>query len=119
MGSVTLSEEKVEFEDKATTTLCNVYQHWTGRHVIFVAAFKLQFGSGQAHDIIQKSFLQEIPKDEAKRIAKYETKTDVHDFTERSGRAVKIELHVTISEPSVYPSHCVISRIKLFMGQLR
>ena len=56
--------------------------YWTGRHVIFVAAFKLQFGSGQAHDIIQKSFLQEIPKDEAKRIAKYETKTDRFDLTE-------------------------------------
>ena len=92
----------------------------TSRHDRFVSESKLQFGSGLAHiTATKKPLLHEILQDEAKRIAKYETKTDVHDFTERSGRAVKIELHVTISEPSVYPSHCVISRIKLFMGQLR
>ena len=90
-----------------------------------MAVFKLQFGSGRAHTTTQKSFLQKIPKDESKRIAKDEIKTDVHDFTERSGRAVKvfslmifilvlcftfcilyvfrykIERNITISEPSV------------------
>ena len=65
-------------------------QTLASRHVRFVAVFKLQFGSGRAHTTTQKSFLQKIPKDESKRIAKEEIKTDDHDFTERSGRAVKV-----------------------------
>ena len=65
--------------------------YWTGRHVIFVAAFKLQFGSGWAHNTIWKSFLQ----DEAKKIAKDETETDVFNLAERSGRADKVSSSVT------------------------
>ena len=61
------------------------------RHVRFAAVSKLQFGSGWAHDTIQKSFLQ----DEAKKIAKDEIETDVYDLAERSGRADKVSSSVT------------------------
>ena len=73
----------------ATTTLCNVYQHQIGSHDRIVAATTLQSGLATAatHTITMKSFLQEIPKDEAK--------TDVHELTERSGRAVKVSSQVT------------------------
>ena len=57
---VTLSTEKVEFENEATTTQCNVYQHQIGSHDRFVAATTLQSGLATAatHTTTQKSFLQ-------------------------------------------------------------
>ena len=71
-----------------------------------MAAPTLQSGLATAvtHNTTQKSFLQKIPQDEAKRIAKDEIetdifakdeiKTDVNDLTERSGRAVKVSSQV-------------------------
>ena len=100
-GSVTLSDEKVELlSDDATTTQCACLSTPASRHDRFAAEYKLQFGSGRAHDTIQKSF----PKDEAKRIAQDEIKTHVFakdeiedgfDLTERSGRADKVSSSVT------------------------
>ena len=90
----------------ATTTQCNVYQHQIRSHDRIVAATTLQSGLATAatHTTTQKSFLQKIPQDEAKRIAKDEIetdifakdeiKTDVYDLTERSGRAVKVSSQV-------------------------
>ena len=74
-----------------------------------MAATTLQSGLATAathtHTTTKKSFLQKIPQDEAKRIAKDEIetdifakdeiKTDVNDLTERSGRAVKVFSQVT------------------------
>ena len=58
--SFTLSDEKVElFSDDATTTQCACLPTPASRHDRFAAEYKLQFGSGRAHDITQKSFLQE------------------------------------------------------------
>ena len=105
LRNVTLSTEKVEFENEATTTQCNVYQHQIGSHDRIVAATTLQSGlATAATHTTQKSFLQKIPQDEAKRIAKDEIetdifakdeiKTDVYDLTERSGRAVKVSSQV-------------------------
>ena len=66
----------------------------SGSHDRIVAATTLQSGLATAETHIdtttQKSFLQKIPKDESKRIAKEEIKTDDHNFTERRGRAVKV-----------------------------
>ena len=96
--------------------MCNVYKHQPPCQIRGAVVSKLQFGSGRAHDTIQKSFLQ----DEAKKIAKDEIETDVYDLAERSGRADKVYsrvtfyfkmlvqfifrlnllIHVTISEPS-------------------
>ena len=84
-----------------------VYQHQIGSHDRIVAATTLQSGLAMAatHTTTQKSFLQKISQDEAKRIvkdeiesdifAKDEIKTDVYDLTERSGRAVKVFSQVT------------------------
>ena len=93
----------------ATTTHCSVFTN-TSRHDRFAAATTLQSGLATAETHIdtttKKSFLQKIPQDEAKRIAKDEIetdifakdeiKTDVYDLTERSGRAVKVSSQVTI-----------------------
>ena len=70
-----------------------VYQHWPPCQICGAAVSKLQSGLATAaahNNTTKKSFLQKIPKDESKRIAKEEIKTDDHDFTERSGRAVKV-----------------------------
>ena len=90
----------------ATTTHCSLFTN-TSRHDRFAAATTLQSGlATAATHTTQKSFLQKIPQDEAKRIAKDEIetdifakdeiKTDVYDLTERSGRAVKVSSQVTI-----------------------
>ena len=96
-GSVTLSTEKVEFENEATTTQCNVYQHQIGSHDRFVAAPTLQSGLATAAThtletlLLPSADLQDEAKDDAKK------KKDLNDFpdlTERSGRAVKVSSRV-------------------------
>ena len=95
-------KKKVEIiPDEQQQRTVHVYKTPASRHVRFAAVSKLQFGSGRAHDTIQKSFLQ----DDAKKIAEDEIKTDVFakeeietdgfDLTERSGRAVKVSSQVT------------------------
>ena len=95
-------KKKVEIiPDEQQQRTVHVYKTPASRHVRFAAVSKLQFGSGRAHDTIQKSFLQ----DNAKKIAEDEIKTDVFakdkiktdgfDLTERSGRAVKVSSQVT------------------------
>ena len=81
-----------------------VYQHWPPCQICGAAVSKLQ--SGLATAAAQNTTkVQEIPKDEAKRINQDEIKTDVFakeeietdgfDLTERSGRAVKVSTQVT------------------------